>query len=60
MGFLAGDGGELEFMVVRGREKKREKERRLPKRGLERCTKDGVHKRKAEEKLKERFVAKRR
>jgi hypothetical protein len=49
IGFLAGGEGELEFMVVWGREKK---ERRLPKRGLEIHTKYGVHERKAEENLK--------
>jgi hypothetical protein len=46
LGVLAGDEGGLEFMVVRGREKKK----RLPKRGLERHTKDGVHRRKGRRK----------
>jgi hypothetical protein len=49
LGVLAGDEGELEFMVVWGRERKY---RRLPMRGLEKRTKDSVHGRKAEERLK--------
>jgi hypothetical protein len=49
LGVLAGDEGDSEFMVVRGREKK---EIGLPKRGLERRTKGGLHKRKTGEKAK--------
>jgi hypothetical protein len=49
LGVLAGDEGESEFMVVWGREKK---EIGLQKRGLERRTKDGLHDRKAGERLK--------
>jgi hypothetical protein len=49
LGVLAGDECDLEFMVVRGRERK---EIGLPNRGLERRTKDGLHERKAGEKAK--------
>jgi hypothetical protein len=49
LGVLAGDGCDLEFMVVWGRERK---EIGLPKRGVERRTKDGLHERKAGEKAK--------
>jgi hypothetical protein len=42
-GVLAGDEFDSEFMVVRGRERK---EIGIPKRGLERRTKDGLHGRK--------------
>jgi hypothetical protein len=57
LGVLAGDEGESEFMVVRDREKK---EIGLPKRGLERRSKDGLDERKSGEGLKKNVVRKRR